>query len=319
MRHDWSIDELDNIYHLPLFELLYQASRIHAKYHNYQEIQTCRLFSIKTGGCSEDCKYCAQSARYQTNVSAEKMLPLEQVVAMAKEAIAEGATRICLSVAQREVRDNKQFENVLAIVRAIADLNVEVCCTLGMLNSHQAKRLKEAGLFAYNHNLDTSEKFYPSIITTRTYQDRLKTLDIVAQEKIHVCCGCILGLGETILDRLEFLQTLSQRQPHPQSVPINRLVPIPGTPLANQPKTTTWEVVRMIATTRIVLPRSMIRLSAGRKDWSLEQHALCFFAGANSIFLGPKLLTVKNSLKKNDEEMFQLFGLKKMRNTCATS
>ena len=239
------------------------------------------------------------------------MMQYEAVLNEAKKAAERGATRVCLGAAWKEVRDSKQFEEVLQMVKGITNLGVEVCCTLGMLKEHQAERLKEAGLYAYNHNLDSSEKFYKTIITTRTYQDRLNTLDIVEKANLSVCCGGILGMGEDPIDRLELLLTLCKRNPHPESVPINRLSQLPGTPLEDQPKISIWEMIRAIAVARIVLPKSMVRLSAGRIEMSYEQQALCFLAGANSIFAGEKLLTVANTPIDSDEEMFQLLGLRK--------
>jgi biotin synthase len=311
IRYDWILEELQELYALPLLELISKSHILHVQYHQPAEVQVCSLISIKTGGCPEDCKYCAQSSRYQTSVGAQPMMQYEDVLRAAKKNIARGATRICLGAAWREVRDNKQFDEVLRMVKGIADLEVEVCCTLGMLKEAQAKRLKEAGLYAYNHNLDSSEKFYQTIITTRTYQDRLDTLDVAQKANLSICCGGILGLGETPLDRLELLLTLCRRNPHPESVPINQLSPVPGTPLENQPKVPVWELIRLIAVARIVLPQAMIRLSCGRIEMSYEEQALCFLAGANSIFIGEKLLTVANAPIDKDEKMFQLLGLKK--------
>lgn len=311
IKHNWRLEELKDLYNQPLLELILQSTSIHKQFHKTSEIQICNLISIKTGGCQEDCKYCAQSSRYQTSVSAMPMMQYDSVLNEAKKAIASGATRVCLGAAFRQIRDNKQFEEILKMVQGIASLGVEVCCTLGMLQEHQAKRLKEAGLYAYNHNLDSSEKFYPTIITTRTYQDRLDTLKTVEKANINVCCGGILGMGETVEDRLELLFTLCNRDPHPESVPINRLSQIPGTPLASQPSITFWEILKVIAVARVVLPKSMLRLSCGRKEMSYEQQALCFLAGANSIFAGEKLLTVANTSYDKDSEMFELLGLKK--------
>lgn len=310
-RSNWTLEELKELYALPLLELVSKAHRVHQQFHPPGEVQVCALISIKTGGCPEDCKYCAQSSRYQTSVSAQPMMAYEAVLKRARQAIAQGATRVCLGAAWRQVRDNKGFEEVLTMVRGITDLGVEVCCTLGMLTEAQAKRLKEAGLYAYNHNLDTSETFYPSIITTRSYQDRLNTIEIAQNADLSVCCGGILGLGEKPIDRLHLLLTLCTRNPHPESVPINRLSPIPGTPLADTPPLSIWEMLRVIAIARIVLPASMVRLSAGRIEMSYEQQALCFLAGANSIFEGEKLLTVGNPSIDQDEEMFTLLGLQK--------
>ncbi len=311
IRHDWTNDELRELYHLPLLELISQSNHIHVQIHKPSEIQICSLISIKTGGCPEDCKYCAQSSRYQTSVSAQAMMPLAEVLNEAKKAVERGATRICLGAAWREIRDNKQFEDVLQMIKEITDMGVEVCCTLGMVKEHQAIRLKEAGLYAYNHNLDSSAQFYKTIITTRTYQERLATLDIVEQANLSVCCGGIIGMGESYMDRLDLLLTLCQRNPHPESVPVNRLSQIPGTPLENQPKVSVWEMIRMIAVARIAMPKAMIRLSAGRIEMAFEEQTLCFLAGANSIFAGEKLLTVANTPIDRDEEMFQLLGLKK--------
>lgn len=311
IRYDWSLDELKELYAMSLIELISKSNAIHQQFHERAEVQVCSLISIKTGGCQEDCKYCAQSSRYKTSVPAQPMMPYEVVLNEAKKAVERGATRVCLGAAWREVRDSKQFGEVLRMVRGITDLGVEVCCTLGMLKQHQAEQLKAAGLYAYNHNLDSSEKFYKTIITTRTYQDRLETLDIAEKADLSVCCGGILGMGEDPEDRLELLLTLSRRNPHPESVPINRLTQIPGTPLEHQPKISIWEMIRAIALARIVLPKAMIRLSAGRIEMSHEQQALCFLAGANSIFAGEKLLTVANTSLDKDEAMFQLLGLKK--------
>lgn len=311
IRYDWTIKELEELYGMPLLELIAKSNALHNQFHKPAQVQVCSLISIKTGGCPEDCKYCAQSSRYQTSISAQPMMQYEAVLNEAKKAVEQGATRVCLGAAWREVRDSKQFEEVLQMVKGITDLGVEVCCTLGMLKEHQAERLKEAGLYAYNHNLDSSERFYKTIITTRSYQDRLNTLDIAEKANLSVCCGGILGMGEDPIDRLELLLTLCRRNPHPESVPINRLSQIPGTPLEDQPKLSIWEMVRAIAVARIVLPESMIRLSAGRIEMSYEQQALCFLAGANSIFAGEKLLTVANTPVDRDEEMFRLLGLKK--------
>lgn len=311
IRHDWRIEELKEMYDLPLLELISKSNHIHVQIHKPSEIQVCSLISIKTGGCPEDCKYCAQSSRYQTSVSAQPMMQLTAVLNEAKRAVERGATRICLGAAWREIRDSKQFEDILQMIKEITGMGVEVCCTLGMLKDHQAARLKEAGLYAYNHNLDSSEQFYKTIITTRTYQERLATLDIVEQANLSVCCGGIVGMGESSVDRLELLLTLCRRNPHPESVPVNRLSQIPGTPLENQPKVSVWEMIRMIAVARIVMPQAMIRLSAGRIEMAFEEQTLCFLAGANSIFAGEKLLTVANTPIDRDEEMFQILGLKK--------
>ncbi|OJU81642.1 MAG: biotin synthase BioB [Chlamydia sp. 32-24] len=312
LRYDWSLEDLQALYDLPLLKLLSQSNGIHNQFHKIEEIQVCKLISIKTGGCPEDCKYCAQSSFYQTNVSAQPLMSYQDVLFEAKKAINEGATRVCLGAAWRKVRDNKQFEEILSMIQAISKLGVEVCCTLGMVNESQAIRLKEAGLYAYNHNLDTSEDFYKNIVTTRTYDDRLNTLNVVEKADIKVCCGGILGLGESTTDRLKLLLTLAKRNPHPESVPINRLSSVPGTPLENQPPVPIWEFIKIIAIARIIMPKAVLRLSSGRIEMSIEQQALCFLAGANSIFAGEKLLTVANTSLDTDKQMFSILELKKL-------
>lgn len=311
VRHNWSIEELEQLQSLPLIHLMAKAHQIHCQFHNLGEIQVCFLISIKTGGCPEDCKYCAQSSRYQTEIKPIPLMQYGDVMHEAKKAIYAGATRICLGAAWREVRNSSQFNEVIRMIQGISALGVEVCCTLGMLKQEQALQLKKAGLYAYNHNIDSSEEFYKTIITTRKYQDRLETLDIVQSANLSTCSGGIIGMGETSKDRLHMLLTLCNRTPHPDSFPINQLSPIPGTPLQEQAKLCFWEFVRTLAIARIVLPKSIIRLSAGRLEMSFEQQALCFFTGANSLFAGPKLLTVANTPVDKDEEMFRLLGLKK--------
>ena len=309
MHHHWLKEEIQETYNSPLLELIYRAASVHREHHVASQIQVCSLISIKTGGCPENCKYCPQSSHYQTNVSAQPIMQEEEILKRAKQAIASGATRVCLGAAWRSVREGKQFDLVLEVIQQITAMGVEVCCTLGMLTEEQALRLKAAGLYAYNHNLDTSKEFYPSIITTRSYNDRLKTLEAVEKADLNVCCGGIIGMGETRYDRICLIHQLCQRTPHPESVPINLLIPVEGTPLETQPPLPIWEMVRMIATVRITMPKSMIRLSAGRLDKSLEEQALCFLAGANSIFSGDKLLTQPNPNFLDDTEMFHLFGL----------
>lgn len=311
IRHDHTLEELKELYDLPLMQLISKAHHIHVKFHDPAEIQMCNLISIKTGGCPEDCKYCSQSSRYKTFVTAQPLMEYDEVMHDAKKAVTKGATRICLVASGREVRDNKQFEDVLQMTKGVSALGVEVCCCLGMIKAPQVARLKEAGAYAYNHNLDTSEKFYSSITTTRKYQDRLDTLEAVEKTGLSVCCGGILGMGEETEDRLELLLTLSRRNPHPESVPLNRLTPIPGTPLENQAKISGWELIRAVAVARIIMPQAMIRLSSGRLEMSYEEQALCFMAGANSIHMGEKLLTVANKAFDKDEEMFRILGLKK--------
>jgi biotin synthase len=309
IRSNWLHEEINEIYRTPLLELIHQAGNVHRYHHKPSEIQVCCLISIKTGGCPEDCKYCAQSSRYKTFVEATPLMQKEEVLKIARNAVAHGATRICLGAAWREVRDSKQFDQVLETVREVTDLGVEVCCTLGMLKEHQAQKLAEAGLYAYNHNLDTSREYYSSVTTTRKYDDRLRTLDVVEQANISICCGGILGMGEKIEDRLSLIHTLATRDPHPESVPINILVPIQGTPFLEQPPVSIWEMVRMIAIARITMPKAMVRLSAGRLSLSYEQQALCFLAGANSIHSGEKLLTTPIPGFDADSDMFELFGL----------
>ncbi|MCC9134967.1 biotin synthase BioB [Pontibacter silvestris] len=309
IRNDWSLEEIKAIYNKPVLELIVEAANIHKQYQATGEVQVCTLLSVKTGGCPEDCAYCPQAARYHTGVDAHKLLSQEQVLASARRAKEGGSTRFCMGAAWREVRDNRDFDRVLDMVKGVNDMGLEVCCTLGMVNEYQAQKLKEAGLYAYNHNLDTSEENYASIITTRTYEDRLQTIDHVREAGISVCSGGIIGLGETDEDRIGMLFTLSNMVQHPESVPVNALVPVKGTPLENQPRVSVWEMVRMIATARILMPKSMVRLSAGREQMSVTEQALCFLAGANSIFTGEKLLTTPNPDFDADKAMFNLLGL----------
>ena len=310
IRYNWTEEEILDIYNLPLLELVYKSATIHRKFHNAYEVQVSSLLSIKTGACVEDCAYCPQSARYKTEIKVHSLLPLDKVIEVAKKARKAGATRFCMGAAWREVKDDDEFERVLEMVRDVNALGMEVCCTLGMLTEEQAKRLAEAGLYAYNHNIDTSREYYSKIITTRTYDDRLKTLENVRKAGITVCCGGIIGMGESISDRARMLVTLSSLKPHPESVPINMLMPVKGTPLGNQKSVSAFEMVRMIATTRVVLPSSIVRLSAGRINLSNETQALCFLAGANSIFAGDKLLTQQNPEVNKDFDMFNVLGLK---------
>lgn len=309
-RNDWTIEEIQDIYNTPLLDLIYRAAGIHREYNETGEVQVCTLLSIKTGGCPEDCAYCPQAARYNTGVGVQALMKKEEVLEYASKAKAAGSTRFCMGAAWREVRDNKDFDRVLDMVRGVNEMGMEVCCTLGMLNEDQAKKLAGAGLYAYNHNLDTSSEYYNEIISTRTYDDRLNTLDNVRKAGVTVCCGGIIGLGETHTDRIKMLHTLSTMPQHPESVPINALVRIKGTPLADNPKVDTWDMVRMIATARILMPRTMVRLSAGRAEMSHAEQALCFMAGANSIFAGEKLLTTPNPSFEEDNMMFELLGLK---------
>ncbi len=310
IRNDWTLDEIKAIYNQPVLELIFKAATIHKKYQATGEVQVCTLLSVKTGGCSEDCAYCPQAARYSTGVDAHKLMTYEQVVDKALDAKNGGSTRFCMGAAWRNVRDNSDFDKVIDMVKGVNALGLEVCCTLGMLTEDQAARLKEAGLYAYNHNLDTSEEKYDDIITTRTYNDRLETLNNVEKAGLSVCCGGIIGMGETDDDRIKLLHTLATRPLHPESVPVNALVSVKGTPLEGRERVKVWEMVRMIATARILMPKAMVRLSAGRNEMSYEQQALCFLAGANSIFTGEKLLTTPNPDFDADREMFELLGLK---------
>ncbi len=310
IRNNWTREEIAEIFNSPILELIHRAGTVHHQYHDAQEVQVCTLLSVKTGGCPEDCAYCPQAARYHTNVKVHKLLEVDEVVDKAKEARENGSTRFCMGAAWREVRDNRDFDKVLDMVKGVNDLGMEVCCTLGMLTHEQATKLKDAGLYAYNHNLDTSEEFYGDVITTRNYQDRLDTLEHVRKAKISVCSGGIIGMGEMEGDRIGMLHTLATLPEHPESVPVNALVPVEGTPLEEQPKVSVWDMLRMIATARIIMPRAMVRLSAGRVRMTLEEQALCFLAGANSIFAGDKLLTTPNPGVVQDKEMFQVLQLK---------
>lgn len=304
-----TFDQIKEIYNRPLLELIYQSSDIHRKNHQAGEVQVCTLLSVKTGGCTEDCAYCPQAARYHTEVKVHKLLDPEDVLSRAKEAKANGSTRFCMGAAWREVRDNRDFDNVLAMVREVNKLDMEVCCTLGMLSASQAEKLKEAGLTAYNHNIDTSEEYYDKVITTRTYEDRLETIHNVSKAGISVCSGGIIGLGEEEDARIGMIYTLANLPEPPESIPVNALVPVKGTPLENMERVSVWEMLRMIATIRIVVPKAMIRLSAGRNEMPISEQALCFITGANSIFAGDKLLTTPNPAFTSDMEMFEILGL----------
>lgn len=310
IRNDWTREEITRIYNKPVLELVYEGASVHRQYHDPSEVQVCTLLSVKTGGCPEDCAYCPQAARYHTGVQVHKLLEVEEVLGKAREAKDAGSTRFCMGAAWREVRDNRDFDKVIDMVKGVNQLGMEVCCTLGMLTHEQAMKLKDAGLYAYNHNLDTSEEYYGDIITTRTYNDRLQTLEHVRKAKISVCSGGIIGLGEKEADRIGMLHTLATLPEHPESVPVNALVPVEGTPLEDQPRVSVWEMVRMIATARITMPKAMVRLSAGRVRMTLEEQALCFLAGANSIFAGDKLLTTPNPQFVEDQQMFQTLQLK---------
>lgn len=297
------------LYNKPLLELVFEAATVHREFHNPREVQMSSLLSIKTGGCAEDCGYCPQAARYHTNVDAQKLMSVDSVIEQAKNAKANGSSRLCMGAAWREVRDNRDFDNVVEMVQAVNDLDMEVCCTLGMMNEDQAKRLKNAGLFAYNHNLDTSREFYGDVISTREYDERLNTIDNARKAGISVCSGGIIGMGEAVEDRIGLLMSYMAMETPPDSIPINALVAVEGTPMEDQKPIEQWEMIRMVATTRIAFPLSIVRLSAGRTKMNMEGQALCFMAGASSIFAGDKLLTTPNPEFNQDKEMFEILGL----------
>jgi biotin synthase len=303
--------ELSALYRQPFFDLISQSRAVHLEHWHGQDLQRCSLLSIKTGGCSEDCAYCAQSAHYSTGVDREELLSLENVVAAAGRARSQGATRFCMGAAWRGVRDgSEKFERVLEIVREVSQLGMEVCVTLGEIGPAEARKLKAAGVTAYNHNIDTSPEFYPEIVSTHTFQNRLDTIAAVQESGMSVCCGGIIGMGESEADRLRMLEVLTNFNPPPESVPINCLMAMPGTPLAGQPPVDIFELVRLVAVTRIALPKARVRLAAGRTRISREGQALCFFAGANSIFYGDKLLTAKNPAADLDVALLRELGLK---------
>ena len=308
-RHNWTREEILDIYNKPLMELLYEAATVHREEHDPNTVQVSTLISIKTGGCPEDCAYCPQAARYHTNVEGNDLMTVTQVKAQAMSAKASGSSRVCMGAAWRNVKDGPDFEQVLEMVRTINKMDMEVCCTLGMLTENQAKRLAEAGLYAYNHNLDTSEDYYKDIISTRAFEDRLETIGNVRKSNVTVCSGGIIGMGEKLEDRAGMLVALSTLDPQPESVPINALVAVEGTPMEDMEPIAIWDMVRMVATARIVMPKTQVRLSAGRTQMSREGQAMCFFAGANSIFAGDKLLTTPNPDVNEDMEMFKLLGL----------
>jgi biotin synthase len=310
LRQDWTKEEVEAIYRTPLPELVYRAQTVHRVFHATDRVQTCQLISIKTGGCPEDCAYCPQSAHYDADVERQGLLDPQHVIAVARDAASRGTTRMCMGAAWREAPHGRDFDKVLEMVRGVSALGLEVCCTLGMLTEEQAIRLKDAGLTAYNHNLDTSPEFYGSIITTRVYGERLRTLAAVRKAGITVCCGGILGMGEKESDRVGLLQQLATLRPHPESVPINMLVRVEGTPLASMPALDPLEMVRAIATARITMPASRVRLAAGRQQLSPEAVTLCFVAGANSIFVGEKLLTTPNPGPAEDEQLLERLGMK---------
>ena len=309
-KKTWTKEAILQVYETPLLDLIYRAATVHRENHKPNEVQVSSLLSIKTGGCPEDCAYCPQAARYHTGVDVHKLLPVDEVMEKATNAKANGASRMCLGAAWRNVRDNRDFDRVLDMVKGINSLDMEVCCTLGMVTEEQAKKLADAGLYAYNHNLDTSEEYYGDIISTRDYQDRLDTLGNVRKAGMTVCSGGIIGMGEKVEDRIGMLHTLANLPSPPDSVPINALVPVEGTPLETLETASIWDMVRMIAVTRIVMPTSVVRLSAGRTGMTREGQALCFMAGASSIFAGDTLLTTPNPEFNEDMELFDILGLK---------
>ena len=299
-RHDWTAADVRAMYDLPLMELVFRAAAVHRQHHDASEVQVCKLISVKTGACPEDCKYCSQSSRYTTEVEPSPLMPIDDVLASAARAKAAGLTRVCMGAAWRQVTDSRQFDRVLDMVRGVNEMGLEVCCTLGMLTDDQARRLADAGLHAYNHNLDTSREFYGSVITTRTYDDRLRTLQAVRDAGVTVCSGGILGLGETVDDRLSMLRTLASLSPHPDSVPINVLSKVPGTPMADNPDVPFWETLKVIAVARLLMPAATVRLSAGRVNLSAAEQALCFMAGVNSIFSSDERIMLTSAAKSAD-------------------
>lgn len=309
MENNWTIEKVTEIYNKPFLELVYEAATVHRKHHNPREVQISTLLSVKTGGCQEDCSYCSQSSKYHTGLHPSRIYDPEKVVETARKAKMAGATRFCMGAAQREVKYNREFETILEMVRQINDLGMEVCCTLGMLTYDQAMQLADAGLHTYNHNIDTSREFYGNVISTRTFDDRLATLENVRKANLKVCCGGIVGMGESKEDKIRMIHTLATLPKYPESVPINALVPIKGTPFEDLPAISMWEMVRVIATARITMPKAIVRLSAGRLEMNTTEQAFCFLAGANSIFSGDQLLTTPNPSFDDDIKMMELLGL----------
>jgi biotin synthase len=308
-KHNWTTPEIIAIYNKPMMDLLFEAASIHREHHDPNVVQVSTLLSIKTGGCPEDCGYCPQAARYHTEIEGNDLMTVSQVKAQALRAKSSGSSRVCMGAAWRNVKDGAEFDQVLEMVRTINKLDMEVCCTLGMITENQAQRLAEAGLYAYNHNLDTSEDYYKEVISTRGFEDRLQTIENVRKTNVTVCSGGIIGMGESIEDRAGMLVALSTLNPQPESVPINALVAVEGTPMEDEKPVEIWEMIRMVATTRIVMPETQVRLSAGRMNMSREGQAMCFLAGANSIFAGDKLLTTPNPDVNEDMKMFEMLGL----------
>lgn len=321
LRHDWTKTALLEIYNKPLMGLVYEAASVHRAWHRADEVQLSTLLSVKTGGCPEDCSYCGQAARYHTDIKVQALLPTETVLAHAQKAKESGSTRFCMAAAWREVRDNRDFDRIIEMVKGVNELGLEVCCTLGMLTEQQAERLQQAGLYAYNHNLDTSETYYNEIISTRRFDQRIDTINQVRKAGITVCSGGIIGLGESKEDRISMLLTLANMEKHPESVPINALARVKGTPLEGYSKVDSWDMVRMVATARIAMPASMVRLSAGRIEMTEAEQAWCFMAGANSIFTGERqtLLVTPNPGVSEDLQLLQTLGLKPMISKKATA
>ena len=309
LKKNWSREDIAAIYHQPILELIFDAAQKHREYHDSKEIQVCALQSIKTGNCSEDCGYCSQSSKYDTGIEKEKLQELELVMKKANHAKEAGSTRFCMGAVGKGMGNEKEFEQVLEMVRQVSAMGLETCCTLGMLTVDQAQRLKEAGLHTYNHNLDTGRDFYPEIVTTHTYEDRLKTIEIIGKAGISLCCGGIMGMGEGSKDRIDLIATLSSFEIPPESIPVNTLVPIPGTPMEERKRASIWDVIRLIATIRIVIPTAIIRLAAGREQLSDEEQALCFLAGSNSLFSGEKLLTTPLPGAQKDADLLNLLSL----------
>jgi biotin synthase len=312
-KHDWTKEEIIAIYTKPMMDLLFEAASVHREHHDPNVVQVSTLLSIKTGGCSEDCGYCPQAARYNTKIDGNDLMSVSQVKAQALRAKSNGSSRVCMGAAWRNVKDGEEFDQVLEMVRTINKMDMEVCCTLGMITENQAQRLAEAGLYAYNHNIDTSEEYYKEVISTRGFEDRLQTIENVRKTNVTVCSGGIIGMGESIDDRAGMLVALATLNPQPESVPINALVPVEGTPLEEEKPVEIWEMIRMVATTRIVMPETQVRLSAGRINMSREGQAMCFLAGANSIFSGDKLLTTPNNDSDEDVKMFETLGLRNQK------
>lgn len=312
IRNNWTIKEIEEIYNLPLMELVYKAASVHREYHDPQKVKVSTLISVKTGACAEDCSYCAQSARYNSGLESHPLMQLEEVLKNAEEIKAQGVRRVCLSASWRKIPDTKEFERVLEMIKTVKEKGLGVCCTMGLLDLEQAVKLKEAGVTAFNHNLDTSDAYYDKIITTRTYTDRLETIDNMIEAGLQHCSGGIIGLGESHHDRISMLHTLATLRKHPYTVPFNTLVPIKGTPLENNKLVEVWDMIRIIATARMLMPESMICLAAGRKTMTMEGQAICFMAGANAIFVGKKLLTTPNPDFDDDMKMLEILGLQSM-------